>query len=80
MSQLYHAIVSTVHHIGTVETKNAPNAYELIVENINYLWLLLNKDILVHKQNKYHVKNHYMSASSFCVVMKKAESVLPYLL
>ncbi len=80
MSQLYHATVSTVHNIGTVETKNAPNAYELIVENINYLWLLSNKDILVHKQNKYHVKNHYMSASNFCVVMKKAESVLPYLL
>ncbi len=45
------------------------------MENINYLWLLSIYDILVHKQNKYHVKNHFISASSFCVVMKKAESV-----
>ncbi len=63
--------------------KNAPHVYELIVEYINYLWLLSIYDILVHKQNKYHVKNHFISASSFCVVMKKAESVstvlsLPY--
>ncbi len=36
--------------------KNAPHVYELIVENINYLWLLSIYDILVHKQNKYHVK------------------------
>ncbi len=61
--------------MGTVETKNAPRVYELIVENINYLWLLSIYDILVHKQNKYNVKNHLISASSFCVVMKKAESV-----
>ncbi len=59
--------------------KNAPHVYELIVENINYLWLLLIYDILVHKQTKYH----FISASSFCVVMKKAESFstvlsLPY--
>ncbi len=45
------------------------------MENINYLWLLSIYDILVLKQNKYHVKNHFISASSFCVVMKKAESV-----
>ncbi len=55
--------------------KNAPHVYELIVENVNYLWLLSIYDILVHKQNKYHVKNQLNSASSFCVVMKKAESV-----
>ncbi len=53
------------------------------MENINYLWLSSIYDILVHKQNKYHVKNYFISASSFCVVMKKAESVstvlsLPY--
>ncbi len=45
--------------------------------------LLSIYDIFVHKKNKYHVKNHFISASSFCVVMKKAESVstvlsLPY--
>ncbi len=74
MSQLYHATVSTVHHMGTVETK-IHHVNELIVENINYLWLLSIYDILVHKQNEYHVKNHLISASSFCVVMKKAESV-----
>ncbi len=51
------------------------HVYELIVENINYLWLLSIYDISVQKQNKYHVKNHFISASSFCVVMKKAESV-----
>ncbi len=84
VSQLYHATVSTVHHMGTVET-NAPRVYELIVENINYLWLLLIYDILVNKKKKYHVKKHFISASSFCVVMKKAESVstvlsLPYCL
>lgn len=45
------------------------------MENINYLWLLSIYDILGHKQKKYHVKNHFISASSFCVVMKKAESV-----
>ncbi len=55
--------------------KNAPHVYELIVDNVNYLWLLSIYDILVHKQNKYHVKNQLISASSFCVVMKKAESV-----
>ncbi len=42
---------------------------------MNYLWLLSIYDILVHKQNKYHVENHFISASSFCVVMKNAESV-----
>ncbi len=55
--------------------KNAPQVHELIVENMNYLWLLYIYDILVHKQNKYHEKNHLISASRFCVVMKKAESV-----
>ncbi len=45
------------------------------MENTNDLWLLSIYDILVHKQKKYHVKNHFISASSFCVVMKKAESV-----
>ncbi len=35
--------------------KNAPHIYELIVENINYLWLLSMYDILVHKLSKYHV-------------------------
>ncbi len=53
--------------------KNAPYIYELIVENINCLWLLSIYDILVHKQNKYNVKNHLISASSFCVVMKKVK-------
>ncbi len=38
--------------------KNAPQVYEIIVENINYLWLLSIYYILVHKQNKCHVKNH----------------------
>ncbi len=61
--------------MGRVETKNAPHVYELIVENINYLWLLSIYDILVHKQNKYNAKNHLISASSFCVMMKKAERV-----
>ncbi len=42
-------------------------------KNINYLWILSIYDILVHKSNKYHVKNHFVSESSFCVVMKKAE-------
>ncbi len=49
--------------MGTVETKT---------HKYKYLWLLSIYDILVHKQNKY-VKNNL--ASSFCVVMKKAESV-----
>ncbi len=51
------------------------HVYELIVENINYLWLLSMYDILVHKQNQYHVKNHLISASNFCVLIKKTESV-----
>ncbi len=55
--------------------KNAPHVYELIVENINYIWLLSIYDILVHKLNKYYVKNNLISATSFCVVMKKAERV-----
>ncbi len=58
--------------------KNAPHVYELIVENINYLWLLSIYDILVHKQNNYHVKNHFILASSFCVVMKKQNVSLLY--
>ncbi len=54
-----------------------------MLDSHKYLWLLSIYDILVHKQNKYHVKNHFISVSSFCVVMKKAESVstvlsLPY--
>ncbi len=56
---------------GYSRDKNAPHVYELIVENMNYLWLLSIYDIVVHKQKKYH----FISASSFCVVMKKAESV-----
>ncbi len=75
VSQLYHATVSTLHHMGTVEAKIAPHVYELIVENMNYLWLLSISDILVHKQKKHHVENHFISASSFSVVMEKAESV-----
>ncbi len=74
MSQPYHDTVSTVHHMGTVETK-IHHVYELIVQNINYLWLLSMYDILVHRQNNYHVKNLFISASSFCVVMIKAERV-----
>ncbi len=58
--------------------KNEPHVYELIVENINYLCLLSIYDILVHKQNKYHVKNHFISPSSFCVVMKKQKVSLLY--
>lgn len=82
MSQLYHDTVSTVHHMGTVETK-IHHVYELIVQNINYLWLLLMYDILVHKQNKYIVKNHSISASSFFCSDEKTEIVstvlsLPY--
>ncbi len=47
------------------------HTYELIVENMNYLRILSIYDILVHKLNKYHVKNHFISASIFCVVIKK---------
>ncbi len=57
VSQLYRATVSTLHHMGTVEAKIAPHVYELIVENMNYLWILYISDILVHKQKKHHVKN-----------------------
>ncbi len=47
------------------------HVYELIVENINYLWLLSIYDISVQKQNKIMWKITSISASSFCVVMKK---------
>ncbi len=51
------------------------HVYELIVENINYLWLLSIYDILVHKQNKHHVKNlfqhlFFFKAESFYTVLR----------
>ena len=74
MSQLYHGTVSTVPHMGTVETKlrqKAPYFYELIVENINYLWVLLIDNILVYKLMNCHVachvEIHFFSVSIFCV-------------
>ncbi len=49
-----------LYTIWVLLKQNAPHVYELIVENINYLWLLSVYDILLHKQNKYHVKNHFI--------------------